>query len=51
MGYACGQTLSEMACNVVDNCMLRELQLEEKDMPGAKLVKDPSECNLEELKQ
>ena len=51
MGYACGQTLSEMACNVVDNRMLRELQLEEKDMPGAKLVKDPSECNLEELKQ
>ena len=51
MGYACRQTLSEMACNVVDNCMLRELQLEEKDMPGAKLVKDPSECNLEELKQ
>ena len=48
MGYACGQT-SEMACNVVDNCMLRELQLEENDIPGAKLVKDPSECNLEEL--
>ena len=45
------RTTSEMACNVVDNCMLRELQLEEKDIPGAKLVKDPSECNLEELKQ
>ena len=50
MGYACGKTLSEMACNVVDNYMLRELQVEEKDIPGAKLVKDPSECNLEELK-
>ena len=51
MGYACGQTLSEMACNVVDNCMLRELQLKEKDIPGAKLVKGPSECSLEELKR
>ena len=47
----CLRTTSEMACNVVDNCMLRELQLEEKDIPGAKLVEDPSECNLEELKQ
>ena len=42
MGYACRQT-SEMACNVVDKCMLHELQLEEKDIPGAKLMKDPSE--------
>ena len=49
MGYACRQT--EMACNVVDKCMLHELQLEEKDIPGAKLMKDPSEWNLEELKQ
>ena len=51
MGYVCGQTLSEMACNVIDNCMLRELQLKEKDIPEVKLVKDPSECNLEELKR
>ena len=39
-----------MVCNVVDNYMLRELQVEEKDILGAKLVKEPSECNLEELK-
>ena len=50
MGCTCGQTLSEISRNVVDNCMLSELQLEEKDIPGAKLVQDPSECNLEELK-
>ena len=50
MGYACRQT-SEMECNVVDNCMQHEIQLEEKDIPEAKLVKDPSECNLEKLKQ
>ena len=48
--YACGQT-SEMTCNVVDNCMVHKLQLEEKDIPGAKLVKDLSECYLEELKR
>ena len=50
MGYACRQT-SEMVCSVVDNCMQHDIQLEEKDIPGAKLVKDPSECNLEELKR
>ena len=50
MGYACRQT-SEMECSVVDNCMQHEIQLEEKDIPKAKLVKDPSECNLGELKQ
>ena len=50
-GYVCGQTLQEMAAIAVDNCMLPEIQLEEKDIPGAKLLKDPLECNIEELKR
>ena len=46
MGNACGQKLSEMASKVVDSCNLREIHLQEKDIPGTKLVMDPLECNL-----
>ena len=50
IGYTCGQTFSEMVCHAVNNYMLPEFQLEKNYIPEAKLVKNPSECNLEELK-
>lgn len=40
-----------MAGNAIDNCILSELWLEENDIPGPKMVKDPLECNMEELKR
>ena len=40
-----------MAENVVDPLMQPEIILTENDAPGAKLTKDLTECNLDELKR
>ena len=40
-----------MAENVVGPLMQPEIILNENDVPGAKLTKDLTECNVDELKR